>query len=122
MRRASRTAAARHPHLGEPRGAVAFLFQNRLSLVLQNHYNKLLLYILRCHGKAHLQQISFYSDFGNSFNGNAIISHSGEITTVQEAHAIFAATVLLLGGIAHFITTRQSRSYNAARDRVFIVR
>ena len=59
---------------------------------------------------AQLQQISFYSDFGNSFIGNAFISNTGEIRTVPEAQTIVVATVLLLGGIAHFIKQRQSRS------------
>jgi len=43
-----------------------------------------------------LQQISFYSDFGNSFIGNAFISHNGEITTIPEAQTIVVA-ILLLG-------------------------
>jgi hypothetical protein len=47
--------------------------------------------------EAQLQQISFYSDFGNSFIGNAFISHTGEITTVPEAQTIVAALLLLLG-------------------------
>lgn len=53
-----------------------------------------------------LQQISFYSDFGNSFIGNAFISHNGEITTVPEAQTIVVAMLLLLGGIGHFITKK----------------
>jgi autotransporter-associated beta strand protein len=47
--------------------------------------------------EAQLQQISFYSDFGNSFISNAFISHTGEITTVPEAQTIVAAMLLLLG-------------------------
>ena len=46
---------------------------------------------------AQLQQISFYSDFGNSFIGNAFISDNGEITTVPEAQTIVVAMLLLLG-------------------------
>ena len=53
-----------------------------------------------------LQQISFYSDFGNSFIGNAFISNSGEISTIPEAHTIVGATLILLGTIAHFMTKR----------------
>jgi autotransporter-associated beta strand protein len=53
-----------------------------------------------------LQQISFYSDFGDSFIGNAFISHKGEITTVPEAKTIVVAMLLLLGGIGHFITKK----------------
>jgi len=59
---------------------------------------------------AQLQQISFYSDFGNSFIGNAFISQNGEITTVPEAQTIVAAILLLLGGIAHFIIKSRRRS------------
>jgi autotransporter-associated beta strand protein len=55
---------------------------------------------------AQLQQISFYSDFGNSFIGNAFISHNGEITTVPEAQTIVVAMLLLVGGIGHFITKK----------------
>jgi hypothetical protein len=44
-----------------------------------------------------LQQISFYSDFGNSFIGNAFIFHNGEITTVPEAQTIVVTIILLLG-------------------------
>ena len=46
---------------------------------------------------AQLQQISFYSDFGNSFIGNAFISHNGEITTIPEPQTIVVAIILLLG-------------------------
>jgi len=46
---------------------------------------------------AQLQQISFYSDFGNSFIGNAFISNNGEITTVPEPQTIVVAIILLLG-------------------------
>ena len=53
-----------------------------------------------------LQQISFYSDFGNSFIGNAFIFHNGEITTVPEAQTIVVAMLLLVGGIGHFITKK----------------
>lgn len=55
-----------------------------------------------------LQQISFYSDFGNSFIGNAFISNTGEITTIPEAQTIIAATLILLGSIAHFMIKRYS--------------
>jgi autotransporter-associated beta strand protein len=55
-----------------------------------------------------LQQISFYSDFGNSFIGNAFISNSGEISTIPEAHTIVGATLILLGAIAHFMTKRDN--------------
>ena len=55
---------------------------------------------------AQLQQISFYSDFGNSFIGNAFISHNGEITTVPEAQTIVVAMLLLVGGVGHFITKK----------------
>jgi|GEM_PF-1470483 len=44
-----------------------------------------------------LQQISFYSDFGDSFIGNAFISHNGEITTVPEPQTIVVAIILLMG-------------------------
>ena len=50
-----------------------------------------------------LQQISFYSDFGNSFIGNAFISNSGEISTVPEAQTVVGAILILLGTIAHFM-------------------
>ena len=63
-----------------------------------------------------------YSDFGNSFIGNAFISDNGQITTIPEAQTLFVATLLVLGGIAHFITQRQRKSENAAKDRVFVVR
>jgi autotransporter-associated beta strand protein len=53
-----------------------------------------------------LQQISFYSDFGNSFIGNAFIFHNGEITTVPEAQTIVVAMLLLVGGIGHLITKK----------------
>ena len=46
---------------------------------------------------AQLQQISFYSDFGNSLIGNAFISNNGEITTVPEPQTIVVAILLLLG-------------------------
>jgi hypothetical protein len=55
-----------------------------------------------------LQQISFYSDFGNSFIGNAFISNSGEISTIPETHTIVGATLILLGAIAHFMTKRDN--------------
>ena len=55
-----------------------------------------------------LQQISFYSDFGNSFIGNAFISNTGEITTIPEAQTIITATLILLGSIAHFMIKRYS--------------
>jgi len=44
-----------------------------------------------------LQQISFYSDFGDSLIGNAFISHNGEITTIPESQTIVVAIILLLG-------------------------
>jgi len=47
--------------------------------------------------EAQLQQISFYSDFGNSLIGNAFISNNGEITTVPEPQTIVVAIILLLG-------------------------
>lgn len=53
-----------------------------------------------------LQQIFFYSDFGNSFIGNALISNTGEITTIPEAQTTIAAILILLGSIAHFLTKR----------------
>ena len=46
---------------------------------------------------AQLQQTSFYSDFGNTFIGNAFISDNGEITTVPEAKTIVVTMLLLLG-------------------------
>jgi autotransporter-associated beta strand protein len=55
-----------------------------------------------------LQQISFYSDFGNSFIGNALISNTGEITTIPEAQTIITAMLILLGSIAHFMRKRDS--------------
>ena len=55
-----------------------------------------------------LQQISFYSDFGNSFIGNAFISNTGEITTIPEAQTIITAMLILLGSIAHFMIKRYS--------------
>jgi autotransporter-associated beta strand protein len=53
-----------------------------------------------------LQQISFYSDFGNSFIGNAFISNTGEITTIPEAQTIITAMLILLGSIAHYLRKR----------------
>ena len=53
-----------------------------------------------------LQQISFYSDFGNSFIGNAFISNTGEITTIPETQTIITAMLILLGSIAHFMRRR----------------
>ncbi len=50
-----------------------------------------------------LQQISFYSDFGNSFIGNAFISDNGEISTIPESQTVVGATLILLVSIAHFI-------------------
>jgi autotransporter-associated beta strand protein len=44
-----------------------------------------------------LQQISFYSDFGYSFIGNAFISADGEISTIPEVETIVVAILLLLG-------------------------
>ena len=55
-----------------------------------------------------LQQISFYSDFGNSFIGNAFISNTGEITTIPEAQTIITAMLILLGSIAHYLRKRYS--------------
>ena len=55
-----------------------------------------------------LQQISFYSDFGNSFIGNAFISNTGEITTIPEAQTVITAMLILLGSIAHFMIKRYS--------------
>jgi autotransporter-associated beta strand protein len=54
-----------------------------------------------------LQQISFYSDFGNTFIGNAFISNTGEITTVPEAEAVFVAALLLLSVLAHSAMARR---------------
>ena len=50
-----------------------------------------------------LRQISFYSDFGNEFIGNAFISNDGEITTIPEAQSIVVAILLLLGGMTHLV-------------------
>jgi len=50
-----------------------------------------------------LRQISFYSDFGNGFIGNAFISNDGEITTIPEAQSIVVAILLLLGGMTHLV-------------------
>lgn len=47
-----------------------------------------------------LQQISFYSDFGNTFLGNALISNTGEITTVPEMETAAMALLLLLAALA----------------------
>lgn len=55
-----------------------------------------------------LQQISFYSDFGNSFIGNAFISNTGEITTIPETQTIITAMLILLGSIVHFMRKRYS--------------
>jgi len=52
---------------------------------------------------AQLQQISFYSDFGNSFIGNAFLSNDGEITTIPEAQTFVVAILLFLGGMAHWV-------------------
>ena len=46
-----------------------------------------------------LQQISFYSDFGNSFLGNGLISNTGEITTVSEMETAYVGLILLLAGL-----------------------
>lgn len=53
-----------------------------------------------------LKQISFYSDFGNSFIGNAFISNTGEITTIPETQTLITAMLILLGSIAHFMRKR----------------
>ena len=53
-----------------------------------------------------LQQISFYSDFGNSFIGNAFISNTGEITTIPETQTLITAMLILLGTIVHFMRRR----------------
>lgn len=55
-----------------------------------------------------LKQISFYSDFGNSFIGNAFISNTGEITTIPETQTLITAILILLGSIAHFMRKRDS--------------
>ena len=57
-----------------------------------------------------LQQISFYSDFGNSFIGNAFIQEDGEISTIPEAQTIVVAILLLLGAIGHSIARRRRRN------------
>ena len=57
-----------------------------------------------------LQQVSFYSDFGNNFIGNAFISDGGEISTIPETHTIVGATLVLLGAIAHFMKIAQART------------
>lgn len=55
-----------------------------------------------------LQQISFYSDFGDSFIGNAFISNSGEISTIPEAQTVVGAILILLVSIAYFRTKRDT--------------
>jgi len=50
-----------------------------------------------------LQQISFYSDFGDSFIGNAFISADGEISTIPEVETIVVAILLLLGLIVKWM-------------------
>jgi hypothetical protein len=57
-----------------------------------------------------LQQISFYSDFGNSFIGNAFIQYDGEITTIPEVQTIVVSILLLLGGITHSIARRRNKN------------
>ncbi len=57
-----------------------------------------------------LQQISFYSDFGKSFIGNAFIQHDGEITTIPEVQTIVVSILLLLGGITHSIARRRNKN------------
>ena len=47
--------------------------------------------------EAQLQQISFYSDFGNSLIGNTSISHNGEIMPIPEPQTIVVAIILVLG-------------------------
>ena len=59
-----------------------------------------------------LQQISFYSDFGNSFIGNAFILNDGEISTIPETQSIVVPILLLLGGMTHFIRKRYQSSCN----------
>ena len=54
-----------------------------------------------------LQQISFYSDFGNSFIGNAFIQNDGEITTIPEVQTVVVSILLLLGMITHSIARRR---------------
>jgi autotransporter-associated beta strand protein len=58
-----------------------------------------------------LQQISFYSDFGNSFIGNAFIQEDGEISTIPEAQTIVVAILLLLGAIGHSIARRRNKKF-----------
>jgi autotransporter-associated beta strand protein len=57
-----------------------------------------------------LQQISFYSDFGNSFIGNAFIQEDGEISTIPEAQTIVVSILLLLGAIGHSIARSRRRN------------
>jgi autotransporter-associated beta strand protein len=47
--------------------------------------------------EAQLQQISFYSDFGNSLIGNTSISHNGEIMPIPEPQTFLVAIILVLG-------------------------
>jgi autotransporter-associated beta strand protein len=56
-----------------------------------------------------LQQISFYSDFGNSFIGNAFIQNDGEITTIPEVQTVVVSILLLLGMITHSIARRRKK-------------
>jgi len=66
---------------------------------------------------AQLNQISFYSDFGTSFIGNAFISNTGEISTIPEAQTTLAAILLLSGGVAHFMASGYVRKKRERRKR-----
>ncbi len=63
-----------------------------------------------------LRQISFYSDFGNGFIGNAFISNDGEITTIPEAQTIVVAILLLLGGMTHLVRVANQRGQELIID------
>jgi autotransporter-associated beta strand protein len=61
-----------------------------------------------------LAQISFYSDSGSSFIGNAWLASTGEIGVVPEPQAIVTAAILLLGMSGYLIRLKISRRKNTS--------
>ena len=61
-----------------------------------------------------LAQISFYSDSGSSFIGNAWLASTGEIGVVPEPQAIVTAAILLLGMSGYLIRNKFSRRKNTS--------
>jgi len=61
-----------------------------------------------------LSQISFYSDFGENFIGNAFIHYNGEISTVPEPETLLVAG-LLLGSCVLWLYFAQHRGSSEMR-------